>query len=153
MKVLKHLPRAVPAIYCLLAVTGANAADTTRAALAEKPAAIVLDIPARGHVAAAQFPVATLSYDVGTGVPLRSVYTRLLSGVRVEGTVVVGKGPPRLKISPGTQFPALTIVESNDTGATVRRIDFRTVTITSVGPAGDGPGQRITFSARSLHAR
>ncbi len=153
MKVLKHLARAGPAIFCLLPATGAGAAETTRAALADKPAAIVLDIPARGHVAAAQFPVATLSYDVGTGVPLRSIYTRLLSGVRVEGTVVVEKGPPRLTVSAGTPLPAITIVETNDAGTMVRRLDFKDVTITSVVPAGEGLGQRIMFTALSLHAR
>ncbi len=150
---LKHLARAAPAVYCLLAVTGANAAETTRAALADKPASIVLDIPARRHVAAAQFPVATLSYDIGTGVPIRSIYTRLLSVVSVEGTVVMAKGPPRLAVSPGTQFSTFTIVETDDAGTTVRRLDFKAVTITSVAPAGDGPGQRITFTAHSLHAR
>ncbi|MBD5635075.1 MAG: hypothetical protein IAI49_11415 [Candidatus Eremiobacteraeota bacterium] len=121
-----------------------------RSETAATPAFMFLDIPSTSGRAATELPVESYSYDAEVGAPLQRTSSRFTDDADVRGSFILVTSDATAPLRPKAQFVSLTIVEADENRNVTRRLTFHDVKIAGVGPAGDEPAERITFTARTV---
>jgi hypothetical protein len=115
------------------------------------PAYIFLEVPATAGQPAAEYGVLSVTFDADVGVPLRRHGDATSEDADVKATLILAKPNAPIGLAVKVRYAALEILETDANRKTLRRISFRNAIVTSIGPDGDDPAERVTFAARSVN--
>lgn len=114
------------------------------------PAYMFLEIPATSGGARQEYGVLSVSFDADVGVPLRRHGDVKSDDADVKATLVLAKAGAPSGLAVKVPYAELEVFETDSARKTLRRLSFRDVIFTSIGPDGDDPAERVTFTARSV---
>jgi hypothetical protein len=140
---------AILAVVCAWLAAPA-VADPAPPAPDPTPAYMFLEIPAASGQPGAEYGVLSVSFDADVGVPLRRHGDATSDDADVKATLILIKPGAPIGLAVKVRYPALEVFETDADRKTLRRLSFREVILTSIGPDGDDPAERITFTARSV---
>jgi len=137
------------AVLCAWPAAPAGAAPAPPAPDAT-PAYMFLEIPATPGQPELEFGVLSVSFDADVGVPLRRHGEAASDDADVKATLILVKPGAPSGLAVKVPYAALEVYETDAERKTLRRLSFRDVIFTSIGPDGDDPAERVTFTARSV---
>ena len=142
------LNAAALAVFC--SATMAAAADPVQPETQATPAYMFLELPSNPAHTGSECGVLSFTYDAESGVPLHRRGDAVTPDGEIKATLVLVKSDVALPVVAKTPYAWLEVLETDADRKTLRRLTFHDVRVSTVGPAGDDPAERVTFTAKSV---